>query len=1376
MSTNNGISSDLEFQNETPTLQENFLIEGEENKENNPLAKYHIEKFDELCEEHFRINDIVPLKRTKCDIFILILLNIFTVGIINLLFNWFPNIQIIGYTKASLNDSFYLGIYCKDGYLYIVEIKRSLIPLSSNKNIKQEILEFVQESFIFTFKLFTYIYNRKNKQFTSFNFSLNHLSKEELLNEMNSGLTNIDEEYNRILYGECDLIVEMGSFFQLLFEEFADPFYLFQIYSIILWALTDYEKYATVIAIMSVFSLFTGAYETYTSMKNIKNMARYSIPIKKYVNVNGEIKIQEVQSSTLVPGDIFEIPEDESALPCDCLLLTGAIIVNEAMLTGESTPIVKAHLPSVNKPFDDKEDTQYFLFAGTKIVQKRQQGDQPVLGLVYNIGFNTVKGNLIRSILFPKEVELKFKSDSNKYIAFMAIMTLIAFIPCVFFMVKRAIRLKDEGYEDDYNNLSSTLLERGLDLFTTTVPPSLPACLSIGTTTAISRLKKYGMMCIKRERMNFAGKINMCVFDKTGTLTEDHLDIEGYLPIRSERNVGSNEISTIKSHHVMKFGEFKRSALEMSNESFNYYKDKIALKCRKDKKKELTQLYVECLACCQGITKVNGKLIGDPIDVKMFEGVNWVLSENVENKQNFDALISTFVRPGMEEDLDTKVNRLENDDEIDKVIAGHYEIGIVKRFDFSSKLQRMSVLTKNVNEPFFKCFVKGSPEKIKELCKPNSLPPNFNEELNKCTSQGYRVLALGCKIIKMNFVQCQEMSRTYAESNLTFLGLLIVHNRLKEATPDSLKILSEANLRIRMATGDNILTAICVGKKSNLIPSDSVVYSCEFLKDEIKEGEQMLQWNTIENFKQEDISNVLMMEEIKNSDMTTTVTDLTCLVPEMIGENFRQSIYVPAPKRKEEEKKENTENNENTNDYLEEIEDNIHIDLSQVPFNEEQQEGIVIAVTGTTFETLYRLNHRYLELINHKSNDISLIQKYETFHFVFRLLLKYCSIYARMTPEHKTLLVESLQKESFTVLMCGDGANDCGALKAADVGVSLSTEEASIAAPFTSTIPDISCVIKLLREGKAALVTSIQTFKYMMLYSMVQFISVSILMCNGSYLSDWQFMASDIFVIVPLAFFIPMTEAYPKLTYHQPIGDLLSFPVLSSILSQTFIAGIFQFGVLFLVYYRFPEQIDYCGDMTEDPNPACVENTAIFYVSFFQFLITAVAFCTSKPFKKRIYTNVLLFFYVIIGSIYCEYIIFHVDFFVYEYLKMVAFPDSSQKDMMKHADDGDYKDYIESDDDNPDALKFIEFKYILMIITILNFIISIVVEQYIIPYVKKCWMKSQIEKMKKKINTKEKEADLNMINEVKNYALVQNNKKNIKIKNQHQPKNTVFDE
>ena len=78
-----------------------------------------------------------------------------------------------------------------------------------------------------------------------------------------------------------------------------------------------------------------------------------------------------------------------------------------------------------------------------------------------------------------------------------------------------------------------------------------------------------------------------------------------------------------------------------------------------------------------------------------------------------------------------------------------------------------------------------------------------------------------------------------------------------------------------------------------------------------------------------------------------------------------------------------------------------------------------------------------------------------------------------MSPDDKAFLVENLQKHlKVEVGMCGDGANDCGALKTADMGISLSEAEASIAAPFTSKIQDISCVIRVLKEGRAALTTS----------------------------------------------------------------------------------------------------------------------------------------------------------------------------------------------------------------------------------------------------------------------------------------------------------------
>jgi cation-transporting ATPase 13A2 len=64
-------------------------------------------------------------------------------------------------------------------------------------------------------------------------------------------------------------------------------------------------------------------------------------------------------------------------------------------------------------------------------------------------------------------------------------------------------------------------------------------------------------------------------------------------------------------------------------------------------------------------------------------------------------------------------------------------------------------------------------------------------------------------------------------------------------------------------------------------------------------------------------------------------------------------------------------------------------------------------------------------------------------------------VFARMSPENKALLVDYFEQMEYVACFCGDGANDCGALKRASVGISLSELEASVAAPFTAKCGDV---------------------------------------------------------------------------------------------------------------------------------------------------------------------------------------------------------------------------------------------------------------------------------------------------------------------------------
>lgn len=142
-------------------------------------------------------------------------------------------------------------------------------------------------------------------------------------------------------YGRNSTEVEKVSVLNMVRDEVLSPFFMFQVASCLLWFLDNYVLYASLIMATSILSMAITLHEQLAQQNKISAMSRFtSQETVLRRSPSGEKVRQTVPSDQLVVGDLLEI-QGNRVVPCDLVLLNGACIVNESILTGESIPVVK---------------------------------------------------------------------------------------------------------------------------------------------------------------------------------------------------------------------------------------------------------------------------------------------------------------------------------------------------------------------------------------------------------------------------------------------------------------------------------------------------------------------------------------------------------------------------------------------------------------------------------------------------------------------------------------------------------------------------------------------------------------------------------------------------------------------------------------------------------------------------------------------------------------------------------------------------------------------------------------------------------------------------------------------------------------------------
>jgi len=387
-----------------------------------------------------------------------------------------------------------------------------------------------------------------------------------LLNSQQKGLASKEARERLAHYGKNELQTSKKiSKFSLLLEQVKNPLiYILLIAIAVSIFLKSFLDAAVISAIIILNTLF-GFYQEFKSEKALLALKKLEVPHAKVMR-QGIIKV--ISSKEVVPGDII-VFETGDKIPADARIIeVNSLKVNEAVLTGESSSVLK----SANSIKTDSQlaERNNMLFAGTIVSYGSGKA------VVTATGRRTEFGLIAHEIESIEEEDTPIKKKMAKFGKKIGvIVSLITLLVLVIGLLKHLT-----VYE---------IFMTSLSLAVSAIPEGLPAVITICLAIGIQRMIKNKALIKRLAAVETLGATTVICSDKTGTMTSGEMTVSKIFT--------NNKVISVTGSGYKTEGKFLVGKTEIN-------------------KKELTK-FLETGYLCNNAQIKNKQYVGDPTEISL---------------------------------------------------------------------------------------------------------------------------------------------------------------------------------------------------------------------------------------------------------------------------------------------------------------------------------------------------------------------------------------------------------------------------------------------------------------------------------------------------------------------------------------------------------------------------------------------------------------------------------------------------------------------------------------------------------------------------------------------------------------------------------------